>query len=324
MMISIGKERLRPEQHAELIRMLAGQDGTASGGGSLPLPDAFRAVTELLIERGVPVPEAEIVTAVRNAGAIPLRERRIISIWGSWEEFTRALLAVLKQETLAVYHSGHAGTRMDEVTWTIHSNFRTGKYYPVIIIPERDLEIGFTAHSPLEKEKASRKDGHLTSLRKLKAEIDADGMLLADIGDLFERIVGRLEGKLSPPRGRGRPSVGSPTPLPDEPGHFVMCTKGGEDQELVSDNFTQYRSRGKWYWNRECVQHAGAGSRNKGLNTGLRKQQVLEAVSILSVNGQPPSARSVARYLEQDDDRQVRKYWDELAAEGRAPRRQVK
>lgn len=315
MMISIGRERLSPEQHAELIRMLAGQDG-ASGGGSLPLPDAFRAIAEYLIEKGTPVPAEEITRAVRNAGAIPLRERRIISIWESWENFTRALLMVMKQEALVTYQPGG--------NWGIHSGFRTGRFHPVITIPERDLVIGFTAHSPMEKEKASRKDEHVTALRKLKAEIDADGMLLSDIDYYFDRIIGRLQGKMSPPRQRGRPLVGSLDPLPDEPGHFVMCTKGGEDKELISANFTQYISRGKWYWNRECTEHAGTSSRNKGLNTGLRKAQVMEAVNVLSVNGQPPSARSVARYLQQDDDRQVRKYWDELAAEGRVPRRQVR
>ena len=325
-MIGVSKARLSASEYAELILRLAGVDG-ASGGG-LPLPDAFRAIAEYLIEEGLPVPEESIVPVVRNAGAIPLKERRIISIWGSWEDFTRALLLVMRQEYLAVFHTGHnlEWKHRETVTWNIHSSFCTGRYYPVIVIPERELEIGFTAYSPLEKMQRSRKDAHLTSLRKLRAEIEQDGLLLADVDYYFSRLIGMLDGKTRKPRNRGRPSVGTEDPPDDEPGHFVMCTKGGEDKELTRENFSQYSSRGRWYWNRECTEHASTTSRHHpGVKTsGLSKQAVREAIERLSVHDMPPSARSVARYLEQDDDRQVRKYWDELAAEGRVPRRQTK
>jgi hypothetical protein len=317
-MISVTKFRLEPGEYNALILRLVGND--AVSGGGLPLPDAFRGITEYLIEQGLPVAEPELVQVVRTSGAIPLKERRILSIWGSWQAFTRDLLLVLKQDALVVYHAGHGSDRDPaNAFWTIGSHFKTGHVYIPISVPERDLEIQFITHSPLEKEQRARKDVHLTSLRKLRAEIDADGLLLAETSWLFDRIITRLE-KGGKPRSRGRPPTGQDEPLENEPDNFIMCLKCGEDKALTTKNFSQYNSRGKWYWNRQCIL---CDSSRSG-SPGLRKKQVEDAVNRLSVDGFPPSGRAVARELGLDDDRHVRKYWDELAAEGKVPRRQKK
>jgi hypothetical protein len=291
--------------HDALIRRLAG-DGQSGGGFSLP--DAFRAVAEsLMADKMSSVPDL-----ARKVAATPLglREKRVLAGWGSWEEFTRDILRVMEHQKLVI-------SIVDGELWTLDKDFKPGEAYPVIQIPERDLTIEFTALSPDDKSMKARRAKHALALAQVRAEVAADGLLLSHIDDLFGRLMRDLSrGRTSVHR--GRPRIGTPDPPEDQPDRMSMCPKCGEDFPLTRENFNVFPSRGLWYWRKECLRDMPA----KAGSPVLRKRQVEAAVLALTADGIPPSGQDVMQYLGLNDDRQLRTYWDQLAAEGKVLPRQ--
>jgi hypothetical protein len=290
--------------HDALIRRLAG-DGQSGGG--LSLPDAFRAIAETLLEEKMAsVPDL----AAKMAGTpLSLREKRILAGWGTWDAFTLDILRVMEHERLVV-------PLVNGELWTLDRDFRPGETYPVIRIPERDLVIEFTALSPGEKSAQALRAKHVLALSQLRAQVAQDGLLVSHIDDMFERLIRSLRsGKL--PTRRGRPRIGLPEEPEDQPDRWVMCTKCGEDRQLTRENFIVFKSRGLWYWRRDCK---NCNFQNPE-STSLRKGQVEKTILAMTADGIPPSGREVMWALGLSDDRHLRNYWDQLAAEGKVPPR---
>jgi hypothetical protein len=293
--------------HNALIRRLAG-DGSSGGGFSLP--DAFRAVTESLME----VKMSSVADLAGKVAATPLglREKRVLASWGTWEEFTRDILRVLEHENLTV-------PLVDGELWALSRDFSPGQTYPVIIIPERDLVVEFTALSPESKSVRALRMKYVLALSRLRAEIGDSGLLLTHQNDMFERLMRDLRTGNAPTR-RGRPRIGLDEEPEDQPDRMMMCTKCGEDLALTRKNFIVFRSRGLWYWRRDCL---GCSFHNPE-STSLRKAQVADTIQAMTVDGISPTGREVMRALGLTDDRHLRNYWDQLAAEGKVvPRRKA-
>jgi hypothetical protein len=106
----------------------------------------------------------------------------------------------------------------------------------------------------------------------------------------------------------------------DQPDRMQMCMRCGRDLPLTRENFLVFQSRGLFYWRRDCLQDKRDHSFSPG--TLVRKMQVEETILSLTVDGVPPSGREVMRAMGLNDDRQLRNYWDQLAAEGRVIPRQ--
>jgi hypothetical protein len=291
--------------HDALIRRLA---GNGRSGGGFSLPDAFRAVAESLLE----VKMSSVPDLAREVAATPLglREKRILANWGSWEEFTRDILRVMEHEGLVI-------SLVEGELWALGPSFQPGQAYPVIRIPERDLVIEFTALLQGDKSMKAMRAKHALALAEVRAQVAADGLLLTHTDDLFERLLRELRSGKRPNK-RGRPRIGLDDEPEDQPDRLSMCTKCGRDLPLTRNNFIVFRSRGLWYWRRDCHQC----NFHNPESVSLRKTTVADTIQAMTVDGIPPSGREVMRALGLNDDRQLRNYWDQLAAEGKVVPRQ--
>jgi hypothetical protein len=102
-----------------------------------------------------------------------------------------------------------------------------------------------------------------------------------------------------------------------------MCTKCLADKPLTKANFNTYGpSRGLYYWERECNE-CRADQRHGLPRTGIVRKREVEQVVLdyQRVNGDIPAVEYVLGELNTDNNRVVRKYWDDLAGEGRVPAR---
>lgn len=293
--ISTGKNFLPPAEYARLVQEMIGKDSVSGGG--LPLPDAFRAIAEHLLDRGEPAPESELVQVVRFAGTIPLKETRILAIWGSWENFTRALLVLMKQQSLLVFQK-----RDDrEPTWRLSRRFIPGHYFKVISVPARDLQIGFRALTAAQRDQREQAQDYLARLREIKGELESGGLLVAQAREGLEMAIFHLERGSRPRKATGR--TGTPEPREDEPETPRMCTRCGEDKPLTREYFRAYGpTRGLYYWDRECRECLSHTHRKTGgLVPGkpLRRKDIPPAILTLTEkNGMVPSVEDLMEFLE--------------------------
>ncbi len=298
------------------INRLVG-DGKLSGAGALPLPDAFRGVMELLLDDGK-VTFAELVTRITDE--MHTKERRVISIWGSWESLAADVTEQLVSRQLI--HPEHdpddrgAGSWMAGMLWLLGENVETNKYYDVITRAEvrkatqnpeaRPFRvILFDEQTRRERDTTARA---LTLTRKFRSELERLGRADEVIGRHLDHVIARLEGtKVDNDR---------PAQPPDEPDHYVTCKLGGEERPRTREFFALYWSRDQWYWRVTCKEHiAGTFTRREHL-----REAVLQMID--ESGGRVPTARDVMRAIGKRDVKQLSQDWDYLALRGELPRRQ--
>lgn len=153
---------MMPES-SRLVR-LVGDDGVASGGG-LPLPDAFTAVVQELLDSG-PKDEAHLTGLITRV--LDYKERRILATWGTWENFAGDILAQLAQSHIIT----HA---LDK--WYLGLGFADGER--LIVIPERN--IGITIYSREERRRRNALTRARLDLKRVIAQLDDDGVADARI-----------------------------------------------------------------------------------------------------------------------------------------------
>jgi hypothetical protein len=105
------------------MKRLAGDDQDGTSGGGLPLPEALSVIGQVLYD-DPPCTLGELTAAVR--GRVFHKERRVLAIYGRWEEFTADLLAEMEDKDLA---------RQGEDGWRLTKRARTGVARPVITLP---------------------------------------------------------------------------------------------------------------------------------------------------------------------------------------------
>lgn len=113
-------------------------DGDRHSGGAIPLPDAFSAVVNYLIDHG----SADMrKLTVLVSDALAYKEERIMAAaWRSWEQFTRDILAVLDTMNL-VKENQYA-------QWELTSGFTQGNTYH---LPGTDIP--FVGRSEADRER---------------------------------------------------------------------------------------------------------------------------------------------------------------------------
>ena len=102
-----------------IIRLVGDGRDEMSGGG-LPLPDAFAAVLQYLLDSG---PALQEVLTKKVMEALSFKEMRVLAIWGSWEFFTDDIICQLGVRKLI--HPGKWDDRRE--LWSIADDFRQGE-----------------------------------------------------------------------------------------------------------------------------------------------------------------------------------------------------
>lgn len=145
-------------ESSRLVR-LVGDSGMASGGG-LPLPDAFAAVVQELLDNG-PSDEAHLTQVL--AHVLDYKERRIMAAWGTWERFAGDILAQLAQSNIVT-------RALDR--WYLGLGFADGER--LVVIPERN--IGITVYSRDERRRRNALTRARLDLKRVIAQLGDDGV----------------------------------------------------------------------------------------------------------------------------------------------------
>lgn len=129
-------------------------DGNVTGGG-LPLPVAFTAVTEFLLDNG----EASFMSlsdVVRTA--LAFKEKRVLSTaWRSWDDFTRDILAQLSDTRVITECDGADGY----MAYRVRKDFVPGRRH--VVIPSAG--IGFVAREKDDRDMMNTNTALLAALR---------------------------------------------------------------------------------------------------------------------------------------------------------------
>ena len=128
-----------------LVRLVG--DGDTSGGG-LPLPDAFTAVLQELLDNG-PGNDETMVKVIRNA--LSYKEKRVLVTWTTWEDFARDVLAQLQE-------AGFIEPTLGK--WYLGTRFVLRER--MVVIPEKN--IGVIIYPPEERKQ-------LNAVTKVKLEL---------------------------------------------------------------------------------------------------------------------------------------------------------
>jgi hypothetical protein len=140
----------------EIVRLIG--DGDRASGGSVPLPDAFIAVTEELLDNG-PATFKTLNGIVSDV--LAYKETRILACaWRTWEDFTQDILTRLT--AINVIEKNRFGL------WEVTDEFVPGRRYEAF--PGRS-SIGFTARDKATREVWNDNSGALLKLRPILTEI---------------------------------------------------------------------------------------------------------------------------------------------------------
>lgn len=298
---------------ARVVRLVGdGVDGMSGGG--LPLPDAFSAALQLMLDSPAPVTEEAVAAEV--AKALSFKEKRVLAIWGSWEAFTDDIIVQLGMRDLVLGESKHGEGRV--WTWKISSKFIQGRSYDAITAAEVSAATGGRSSMPITVtayDAATRKERDETA-KALLALGEARGKFARAhrMSDQIKRYFDLIEKELE-----GNPQSDERPPKPDdEPDVMIYCKKGEEcklgpgPKPKTKELWEVYWSRDQWYWRpvcRECLH--GTVSRQRHLVEVIRKLEEKE--------GMMPSVTSVMMELGLRGNRQVRADWDELSERGVIP-----
>lgn len=136
---------------AQRVLRLIG-DGSPSSGGGLPLPDAFTAITEHILDEG-PADLGTLTRVIREA--LHYKEKRILqTAWRSWIDFTRDVTEQLRDAGVLDGNSD---------TYRIAAGYVPGRRH--VVIPQKD--IGFTAREEKDRQRREADAVFRTELRAL-------------------------------------------------------------------------------------------------------------------------------------------------------------
>jgi len=280
----------------ERIRRLVG-DGESGGG--LPLPDAFGKILEHLLDHRTATSE-ELVKVV--TAALDFKKARVLVTWRSWKALTGDLLDQLADEGFIA--------QMVSKLYVPAKKLVPGE--SLLVIPEADIRV--TVYTAAQR-------GVLDKIEEVRSEAAASGVLNRDMGHYIDEIRNVVDQK----RKRREAHAGSIVPLESEPGSFRMCTKCTHDFELNTENFSVFKSRTEYYWNRLCIPcKKELKELDRNLNADKRTATIKRDMERFINSAVPsPSVQEVMDHVVLQDDVLVRKYWDELAAIGKVPSRTV-
>lgn len=190
-----------------LIR-LAGDSKKASGGG-LPLPDVFTAVIQELLDHG-PQDDTVLVKVIMGKFS-GLQEKRVLSIWGTWEEFTADILAQLQDSGIMEPAIGR---------WYLTLKFRSGKRHVIIPRDEsagRDKDITITVHGKEDRQRLDALTRARLDTRRVQAQLTQAGVRDSGVHAAFAALLRSFDGEV---------------PDEDDPykAHFTPPAKPGREE----------------------------------------------------------------------------------------------
>lgn len=326
------------EQHTARVARLFRGRGT-SGSGGLALPEVFREVLTMLLDDG-PTPRLILHKIIRDM--LTYKSERVADIWGSWERFCDDLLFIMAYE-------GYLEEYPD--SWALGDRAVPGEQLTVAVNPENPtqrIRVTFTSRKEQEvREIIATAWRNIKDFSRLLEQGAQRSPVLAECLEESARIGDRLQRALSAPEGTLQPAPSLPRPArkgrkgkpvkernkpapPDQPDAMRACI--GTCRRvlpLVRDNFECYWSErmlasgkksGDWYWRWDCRQcHTRSKSTAAGRDQAIRKVRKEELRIRIAELGEPyPSAYRFATDLHMDAG-SVRKVWQELHEEGKAP-----
>ena len=227
-----------------IVRLVSDGGSDGMSGGGFPLPDAFAAVLQQLLESGT-TSYVLLAKKITDKPLIQINKDRIIAIWKSWDAFTEDVIVTLDQGKF-IRASDSRG-----IYWDLGGAFKEGESLEVITSQEvKDATDGvsstpvtvtvFDSGARAERNEIAKA---VMAINKCKAEIARQGKMTIELENHFFQITGILE---------GRKDTRPPQPE-DQPEYFVKCL-GSCEKELpqTRKNFFLYWSRDKWYWRTKC------------------------------------------------------------------------
>jgi len=182
-----------------LVRLVG--NGDASGGG-LPLPDAFAAVLQELLDHG-PAAGGHL-TGVTNA-ALSYKHARVTATWKTWDDFTADILAQLADAGLVTERDGK---------WMLTGKFTPGKRH--VIIPSAN--IGVTVRTQADRTRLNAMSRAMIDAKAAESrldQLDEESPAVQGIRMLLRKAVQMLEVELGdripPPSARERGPLPRPT-----------------------------------------------------------------------------------------------------------------
>lgn len=294
---------MRDEHDARRVR-LAGDGRDSASGGGLPLPDAFRAAEQHLLDHGVS-PLADVTKTVTEAMII--KERRILSLWGSWEAFTRDILDQLAYKKLV--------QRTDSFTeadlWELTANFKPGVRHTVMDNPR--IRLSVTTERIRTRENAIGRV--VLELNTLSAGLRNQGFLDPESGEAFLSLIQLLERPPEPPPKRtgGGVKVKHFSEEPEDSPHLQQaCTKCKNPYPLTREHWYCDWSRRGYYWRTICKT---CMSKQKIAHEKEKEKEVQQAILDLDAEGLPVTVDLVCRRIGTQDRRRTIAHWNRLYRE---------
>ncbi len=292
-----------------IIRLVGDGRDEMSGGG-LPLPDAFGAVLEHLLDEG---PASQEALAGKIISSVSFKEKRILAIWGSWAAFTEEIIIQLGLAGLIRAVSRHDEGKVWH--WRLSDDFREGTH-EIVSSPAVSRATGGMSANPVTAtvfSAATRAHRNETArlmfaVAEVQGKVAKARRMSEEMEERFREITRELEGE-----GEGRP--GKPEAEPDV---IVTCRDCGQPKARTYADFTVYWSRDRWRWQLAC--------RICRLPPKYQEFQgsIITAVTSLSrEDGTLPSVEEVTRQVSNGTtrDRTIARSWDKLAEKGLLPAR---
>lgn len=309
-----------------ILRLVGNGQNDVSGGGGIPLPDAFRAVLRHLLDRGM-TSVGEL--SRRVADELILREDRVLAVWGSWEALTQDLVDQLAFRNLIVQGAMPFTSEM----WELAPGFQSHPYRHTVIgeneIPGLKTRIRLSVESSASEHTRSRMARLVLDLNTMKAGLTREELLTPSMDAAFIRLVAVLSRTAEPPATQtGDPSrhavrygyVGYEYEPEDQPGVMRDCKRCGREFPHTREHFQVYKDAtrgqtGRWYWRPEC-------NPCRVRYTTERDNRWMDEI-VLIIKGLEPEeiTLDVVTGLMKDtnDRRRVMNLWNRAAREGLVP-----
>ena len=200
--------------HANRERRLIGDNnGDEASGGALPLPEAFTAVLQYLYSHGTET-FPDLVRVVRDK--VSYKDKRILAVYNTWEEFTDDIVSQLMYKNLAEPVGDWAsGVSAEDYDWAVTGEVKTGVSYPVITAEGRGtISVIIFSHDEQQRRNAAVRLAMDTSA--LRARFTEAELLTPQREEAFQRILDGLS-MPAPNRRRRRREAGHPRSYTKKP-----------------------------------------------------------------------------------------------------------
>lgn len=195
-------------------RLIGDNNGDETSGGALPLPEVFTVVLQYLHSHGTET-FPTLVRVVRDK--VAYKDKRILAVYRTWEQFTDDILSQLMYKNLAQpVGDWDNGVAADDYDWAVTDEVKTGISYPVITAEGRGtISVIIFSHGEQQRRDAMVRLAMDTATLRARFR---DAELLTDKREqAFEQILDGLSIPPPPRRRRRRWEAGVPRSYTKKP-----------------------------------------------------------------------------------------------------------